>query len=264
MKPKIPQEIDALMWSVAESGNPTALAEFEQRYPEHIFELGRRLTMMRELKGAKGLKGSAGKDPSINVVPRFQPRPQGPPPMAPAIRNTLICLGVAGTLVLAYLVTLLLTPEPARVEPAPSVSSGVVKPPEVVYVNPKPNPGPTQPPPPTNQPGPQDSIAPFDPFLKPTDMEMESAPLKSVLQAVSAAGRRKLTILEGLANPDIKVSYRAKSPLEMLKDLGKLYAFTPMDQGDGSIVIVPARDENEVDDPNLRPTQGNKPTSKMQ
>ena len=82
MRSKIPQEIDQLMWSVAEEGSVNALNEFEQRYPEHKFELARRLTMVRELKGAK-----KGKPEVVVRAPRFQPRPHTFALLSPQLRE---------------------------------------------------------------------------------------------------------------------------------------------------------------------------------
>ncbi len=254
MKSKIPQEIDKLMWSVAEEGSPNALTEFEQRYPEHKFELARRLTMVRELRGAK-----KGKSEVAVRAPRFQPRATAQPAVPSWLRAGLIATGVVSLGAFAFVITSMsATVNPPA--PAPVIQTGEPKGPEVVYMPPKQVPAKPVDQPPPVQPK-TEPVEAKDALLLPTDIAVEIAPLQTVLRMVAAAGARRITILEGLGNPDIRVDFRKKAPVEILQELGKEYAFTPYDQGDGSIVIVPARDEKE---PKPETGAGTKPSTKIQ
>ena len=191
MRSKIPQEIDQLMWSVAEEGSANALSEFEQRYPEHKFELARRLTMVRELKGAK-----KGKSEVVVRAPRFQPRANTTSQLSVGLRAGLITMGVVALGTIAFIATTMTTPSNVPA-PAPIIETGAPKGPEVVYLPPKqPQTKPVDQTPPSNPPA--QPVQEADALLKPTDIVVEVAPLQTVLRMVAAAGLRKITILDGL------------------------------------------------------------------
>jgi len=61
---------------------------------------------------------------------------------------------------------------------------------------------------------------------------------------VAGQGKFGITIGPGMADPTISVDYQGVNSIQILEDLGRQYAFTPFDQGDGSVVIIPARDPN--------------------
>jgi hypothetical protein len=71
---------------------------------------------------------------------------------------------------------------------------------------------------------------------------LESAPLKTVLQAVAAQAGLKLDIAPGLGNPTVNVNIEGQSGIEVLEKLGKQYGFTPFAQGGKSVLIIPAAD----------------------
>jgi hypothetical protein len=79
--------------------------------------------------------------------------------------------------------------------------------------------------------------------------------LSLVVQAVAQQGKFAINIGPGLADPVISVDYQGLNSIEILQDLGRQYAFTPFDQGDGTVIIVPARDPNaEREDKSSLPT----------
>ena len=73
MKNQIPADIDALMWSVAESGDAQAIEEFGVRHSQHRLELLKRMDMVRQLKGAKPEQIFAGTPPKFSPKENLAP-----------------------------------------------------------------------------------------------------------------------------------------------------------------------------------------------
>ena len=73
-------------------------------------------------------------------------------------------------------------------------------------------------------------------------MRIKQAPLFTVLEMMSAKSGIQIQPAPGLPNPPIEVNYAGLTAMEMLQDLGRRYSFTPEDQHDGSIWVIPAVD----------------------
>ena len=76
---RVPNEVDELMWGVAESADPEAIAQFGARYPDCRIELARRIAMVESLKSA-GKRAAAGMTP-----PSFEPRTPQVVPLRPGM-----------------------------------------------------------------------------------------------------------------------------------------------------------------------------------
>lgn len=223
---RLPPEVDRLMWTLAEEGSDRAFSEFEARYPEHRAELGRRIAMLR------GLKGQRASTRSRSTVPAFVPREP-----RPAVRRWAVpvALGLAGLAAASFFGTraLLAAPEPVRPRlDRPST-------PAVVRQDP--------PKPPTVVPEIKEVPTPpevLEPYHRPVSLDIKRAKLIDAIHVVAATGKLEVEIAPGLANPDVELRYDQMSVIDILRDLGRQYAFTAFDQGDGKILIIPA-----VDDP---------------
>jgi hypothetical protein len=241
---RVAPELDSLIWTLVEEGNDRAVEEFLARYPEMRQEVARRSTMVKGLKKMK---------PETEVQfapPPFRPaehvRYQGPTRMVYVVAAlVLAALGVA-----SFTVTYIAMPRPAdppkvqapppKEDPAKFEDVGTPKGPET-------NPGKLQigdeppivaDPPVTKTPKPAKQIA----------IKLEEAPLHTVFQLITAESGVKVVIAPGTPNPSVKVHYEEMTPMEILEDMGKEHGFTPMDQGDGSIIIVPAVEKGNVTD----------------
>jgi hypothetical protein len=137
--------------------------------------------------------------------------------------------------------------EVVRPEPTPRTVVNVpATTPAVVFDNHLPNPVRTEAP----SPSPVDQTTPAAPtpaYMRPQTMSIKRAPLQTVLKLVAAQGHLGITIAPGLANPDVAIQYEDKSVIEILQDLGRQYAFTAFDQGDGSVLIIPAREDGTTE-----------------
>ena len=241
MKHRVPADIDTLMWTVAEEGNVRARDEFDARYPEHRLELVRRIEMV------KGLKQGRPDHVEAAAVPRFRPAPK------PTVNKRMVVwtsgLVLASVALASYTVVSLLSTPSATPK---HVSHPVV--PEVKFVTPSATeptmanslPHANEPPPESPAPKPVETPA----YLKPQDVTIERAPLQTVLKLLAAQGGLKIDFDPGMPNPDVAIHYQGKTVIEMLEDLGRQYAFTPFDQGNGSVIVVPVREG----DPTARPT----------
>ena len=227
---RVPPELDSLMWTLAEQGNDRAMDEFGERHPELRSELLHRISMVKGLRGEK--KRTA--DPP-KAIPRFVPREtQSGSPMV-VVGGLVLCAVAA----LAYLTTVLLSPvQPTRrvehpkeglpkiVVPAPSLNQPVVIK------------GETKPPaPPVEEPS-------TEPALVKGSLKIDNARLLDVIQLISGTCKIRIDPAPGMPNPEVMVNYSDKNAMEMLADLGAQYGFTPLNQHDGSILVVPARDPN--------------------
>ena len=234
---RIPREIDGLIWQLTEEGTPAALDQFRARYPDYSAVLDQRLDMVKRLK-----KSVPAAKPEAR--PRFRPQ-------ARVVEREfrwsvpVVLLAFGAIAVAAYTAissnsqsakTIQATP---KVAPKP-LAQGFVPPAEPVVTKE------TSPPAaPVKEKPAADPEQEIPAYLQPQTLAIRGAKLSSVLRAVAGQGKFGITIGPGMADPTITVDYRGQNSIEILEDLGRQYAFTPFDQGDGSVVIIPARDPNE-------------------
>ncbi|CAN5374245.1 hypothetical protein BH11ARM2_BH11ARM2_20150 [soil metagenome] len=74
---------------------------------------------------------------------------------------------------------------------------------------------------------------------------MHGVNLTTALKAIAGGGGLAIVIGPGLPDPKIDVKYDGLNTIQILQKMGEDYAFTPFDQGNGAVIIVPARDESE-------------------
>lgn len=236
---RIPPELDSLMWTLAEDGNERAIDEFGARHIEHRAELLRRIAMVKGLRGEK----KRVEEP-VKAIPRFVPKePKSNVPMYVVGGLVLAAIGA-----LAFVTTILLTPAPhVLVTPPLYVRSGqsdkVIEVPRTVPTAPLTYP--------TAPPVYRETHDPLEPPAKPGTLRIDHAPLLSVLDMISQTCGVRIDPAPGMPNPDVVINYRDMTAMEMLRDLGHQYSFTPLDQHDGSILVVPATDEGTTSFPTL-------------
>jgi len=251
---KVAPELDALMWTLAEEGNARAIDEFGARHPNLRGELLHRISMVKGLRDSKTHLAT----PRV-ATPKFVPREphvsmmqaRGPA----AIVGGLVLAAIAAA---AFLVTTIMAPAPRpTVVPIEQTtekggSSAVVKtedkPVEVSPVQSDPTtPGPgsrTIDPPSVND---EKDVADS---TKPTNLRIDNAPLFTVLNLMQDLCGVKIQFAPGTLNPMVSVDYHGMTAMDMLRDLGKRYAFTPLDQHDGSIWVVPVVDKSSLSQTN--------------
>ncbi|RYG49277.1 hypothetical protein EON79_01835 [bacterium] len=235
---QVPPEIESLIWTIAEDPTEKAVQEFHGRYPTYAGELARRIATVRALKGA-------GKE-NPPRRPGFTPRPEP----APAGRTAAWAAGLALAAVAVASFTFAIFARRQPDAPAPQPIPVVVAPKPTPTIEPKPIPQPDPEPALTNdlQEGDVGPIKEETPsWRKPRKVTLKGVALVTALQTIAAQGGLKIQIDPGMPNPTINVSYQNLNTVEILQKMGLEYAFTPYDQGDGSVIIVPAREDEGQD-----------------
>lgn len=243
---KIPTDVERLMWLVAESDDPQAVKDFESRFPAFAPELARRRMMVSNLKSA----GSHRTPPSR--IPAFAPSEV-------AHRAPSRTLWITGGLALAALAFATYSvsrysnnPKPA-LPPVERVNITTPTVPETnVYTPPKSTVEPSLDPAPTKvDPVPYRS-ADQEPRR---DLRLSNISLEAALRMIGQAAGYQVQIAPGFKDQQVSVDFSGATTTEMLRDLGTRYGFTPFDQGDGTIIIVPAVDSGppgNTDEPQPR------------
>lgn len=235
----IPREIDDLMWTIAEGTDHSAIEEFGDRYPNLREELLKRIRTVNALKAGNRL-------PRTTSVPTFQ-NTQVRPANWRIIWTTF---GVAVLSVLAFGVYKL-TVHPGPVPDIPAVNLEPVIPPDAniqFSQSNEPRPQILQPtyPQQNNSPSGQGTRNSPPPVVgKLSTVKLESAPLHAAIMMIAEEGHWVVTIAKGTPNPTVKIDFQNMLPMDMLKELGQQYAFTPVLDGDHAILIIPKKDEDE-------------------
>lgn len=227
---KVPQDIDRLLWSVAEDGSPRAIADFENRFPQFKIELGQRIRALHALKGAKPRSG-------VDSIPRFAMTSSSNAP-----KRWVYALGMGALAALgfgSYLWTakMVRPVEPATPATVSSVLPSTMPPGAGNDMSPKVVPHSVQPS--GTQPNPP-LVAKQGPKL--FSLRMKEAPLEAVLAAIGIESGLKVHIAPGLVSSDIEIDFPEMSGMQMLAQLGQEHGFTAFDEGGGSVLIIPARD----------------------
>lgn len=234
---RIPPELDQLMWALAESPEPDALSEFEKRYPTHRAELGKRIAMVR------GLKGARVTPTATPPLPRFETLDPTPTPRIPTYAYALGVLLLAAIGVGAFAVVQSTlnrdqfaaeTPV-ARVEVLPTPTG--FQPPAIPYTVSSETPAPVQTPP--------DPPAYVPPLERRVTLAAESIQFGDLLAMLASQSTVRLEVAPGMPNPTLNVRYTEWRVADILNDMGAKLGFTPFDQGDGVVLLIPARDRGE-------------------
>ncbi len=245
---QITPEIDALLWAVAEDGKPESVLEFETRHPHLTKELFRRIAMVADLKNGR----SSGPRAHLPQFVLRQPKPVASP-QAVFAAGTLILAAVG---IASYTVTTAMWPTVAakpKIKSEVPVAVGFNIPAEKKVTELVTEPNKTTPP--IQEPAKTDTSPPESTpaYLKPQNLKINRALLQDAIRLIAAQGGLTVVIAPGMPNPEIAVEYQQQSIIDMLKDLGKQYAFSSFDQHDGSVLVIPAVDENAPVVPKAEP-----------
>lgn len=254
---RIPNDIDQIIWEIAESDRPEDVLEFERRYPAYRLELHKRIKMVAALK-----QGKPGEAPSAPA--RFTPRTESPKdrglhPAFIAFAAVMAVVAVGGV------AQSILSRKPevqTRVEiprqPYTTVPSGDPSQPrqgDQPQMTPPPNPEGSQASTngATNQPldaagrpidngllEPPSQQSNIPEFHRKKSLKLAKAPLMAALKLIADSGGLRCEFAPGFPNPDVIVDFRDMSPVEMIQQLGKDYAFSTFEEGERNVLFVPA------------------------
>ncbi|MBX3119334.1 MAG: hypothetical protein KF784_09725 [Fimbriimonadaceae bacterium] len=232
---KIPPEIDSLMWAVAESGDMTAVENFEARYPVHKYELGKRLAMVRALKSSKP-------ENSAILTQRFRPT-QAPVRLTRHRLSWVPVAALLSALASAAFFGGMYVFNPKSDKPNTSAPVATTErfdgsgntleyrqntPPTT---NVQPNQPNLQTPPPVQMEGRY-------------TVKLEDVGLVSALEMIGLQCNADVQVAPGFENPTITVDYKDMTIGEILADLGQKFGFTPLKQGGREYLLIPAVDKS--------------------
>lgn len=236
---RIHPDIDKMLWLVAESADPHAVADFSNRFPEHALELGKRIAMVRDLKGA-GARAT-----HEAVPPRFRApaHPAGPRPRFVWALGAaaLACLGVASY----YLASRAFAG--SAPEPKGTVSQGQPLTPETVTYR-----GPSYDPPKADPNSPTPAEPEIAAYLKPQSVSSAGITLSEALEIIARTCSLKLEVAPGVNEKQVSINYANMTGFEMLEDLGPRCGFTSFDEGSGKVLIIPAIEESGGASPTVK------------
>jgi len=258
---RVAPDVDKLMWYVAESADPQAVADFESRFPHLRYELSKRIDLVRGLKASKKIAATSGS------IPAFHPPLSRAHSTSMRWKWSVAAVGLSALAVGSFVVTQRLMSGPAETTPAPVVrltTPTTVNPQLVPENGTKRDEGPGIQVPESNgaegvQP-PNDEPVEVSPWLRPHTVKFERLGLANALRAIASQCGLKLEMPPDMPNDEIVLDYRNMNAFEILADMGPRFGFTAFDQGGGRVLIIPARsDDPEIGgteprplDPNLR------------
>jgi hypothetical protein len=228
------------MWLLAETENQTAINQFIGRYPEFADEMRKREKMVGGLKRARSTQ------PAIDVnVPKFRtkrmesPAPTKWNPVAVAVTGVMVLGAVAAASFFAVMNSPKAVPIVQSNDANPKFTTFRTSEPtqNPVIENPnlglKPEPGPHDEPP----------LRPATPkYLEPTSFSVRGAKLVDAIRMVGTGADLEVVVAPGFPDVSVDVSYSGLNTIQILQSMGLDYGFTAFDQGDGSVLVVPARD----------------------
>lgn len=237
MKQRIPPDVERLMWLVAESSEPGATLDFQRRFPELSAELAQRKRMVADLKGAKNPTAVE------HAIPSFQPRNAVSMPSPNRGIWVVGAVAFAALAVASYSVTRWVTTPVPKPEPPPVVRTDI---PTgnggVVFSPPKKeeSPAPKTPEPSTANQQPTQQDVPRTEM--PKSLKLSNTSLIAALKMIGSNAGYNVDVAPGFDDQTVSIDYVDYTTTEMLRDLGSRYHFTAFNQGDGTIIIVPAVD----------------------
>lgn len=262
---RVAPDVEKLMWVVAESADPQMVADFESRFPHLRYELSKRIDLVRGLKASKSIGNGPGS------IPVFRPPVSASRGRGFRWQWSMAAVALSALAVGSYVVTQQFLATPAANKPmTDSRGSDIRVPLDPLEIEdpvkrtdqlPPPNPGLNE----TGVQPPEDEPIQIQPWLKPLTVKFERLGLANALRAVAAQAGLKLDMPPDMPNDDIVLDYRNMNAFEILADMGPRFGFTAFDQGNGNVIIVPARDEGSDVQPGIgepRPLNPNTQSSR--
>ena len=237
---QIPEEIDSLMWTLAEKQDMVASEEFLKRLPMYRAELMKRMDAMSALKRSVPV--------ATVTVPSFRMMPvkTAVPVAVPVTLGLLVASLGGGYLAYKHFGS---NPTPpgelqelhmrSIAKRKQDVDGLVPNPPVDVIGEPtpmavkgsgavRPNPG-------------QAGTNKLTPGMtaKVKKLKLDNQPLQTVLVLLAQDTGLKIENGEGLPNPVVNVDYANQSALSIFQDLGRKYGFVAVEDVPGTITLMP-------------------------
>jgi hypothetical protein len=232
---QIPQDIDRTLWAIAESNDVRAIDEFGERYPAYKAELVARINLVRTLKADRPYREA----PYLHLPQRGARQPRFGRGVGLALAGA-----VMATLAFATIVTVKpwsrpaappqQAPVPIDVTP-PKRDTGDLKVDER-WVMPKHGQD-------SQEPLKQEvKSEPATPMERLVQIDRENVKLSQVLNEIAQQSKLRIEVAPGTEDVLVSAKYLGVSAQDALTDLGQNFGFTPVQQEENHILIVPALD----------------------
>lgn len=242
----LPEDIDRLLWTLAEHGDEKANEDFVKRFPQRRQELVQRTDAVKALKHAA--PPADLEIPDFHLVPIKTQIPWKP-------------ISAVTALAAASILGLLLLRPVATSQPEAKMSAATQAESKLVFSDVD------------GMPQPQkhnlsQSEALRDDYGARTNqdirrekaqnppgmtivrkLQMEGQPLSLVLKLLAEQANLKLEVYPGLDDQEVSVDYRNEAALLIYQDLGKRYGFDAFEDKPGQIVVVPQSRRNTATTP---------------
>jgi len=77
-------------------------------------------------------------------------------------------------------------------------------------------------------------------------LKLSNTSLVAELKMIGEMAGYRVEVAPGFPDQQVSIDYDGFTTSDMLKDMGQRFGFTPFDQGDGTIIIVPAVDAGSM------------------
>lgn len=236
------QADDELMWMVAESRDDSAVEDLVARRPELRSEVLRRATMIAGLKGAKPEFGD------LHRVPEFH-RGTAPWRSRPKIGRWIL-LGLPAVALAAVIIIgpkFVQDGQPKQDNFTLQNTRGSL--PDGGAKSLPPNPYPVEATTTSGDPSvaaTSTDVAPLGAGIREPKVTLreERIKLADAIQRVAQQAGLTLDIAPGLPDFEITANYVDTGAREALEDMGQNFGFTVFDQGDRSVLVIPAVDKS--------------------
>lgn len=244
---KVPADIDALMWQIAEAEDPAAINEFKSKFPSYGSELDKRVFAVSGLKGSRPVSPPPRRE-------RFMPsqRVVASSPAIPTWALFLVGVAVLSSVVFATYGTIrFLDSQKAPVskiavndgnQGTPSTSSEKPGAGTQLPQNTNPNTSGGSP-----QNVPIQAQQPPDPFDRPVTLVSSQVELKTALADIAAQANVILEMPPDFPNPMIQIDYREIPAKRVLEDMGNSFGFSTFEQTPGTALLIPAVGSKAMD-----------------
>lgn len=220
----VPQDIDRLMWHIAERGDAKAAADFCERFPDLSQSMTERMKMVGGMRTMRATITPAAIPP---FSPRFLFRPVPKWKRFGPSAAGLFALAAASFYITQNLVTPLPEAEIFREAPQPTKTASAPAKEPPTYT--------------PYQPVDGDGPKPYEKAEKPPlRLTGNGVPLRKVVEQIAAKENLTLTVPPDFPNPAIKVDMRAQTAMELLQQLGAEHGFSAFDEGNNHVLLVPA------------------------
>lgn len=239
MSRHISAELDAFMWTVAESGDDMAIEQFGERYPELRSEMLKRIGMLRELKASRP-------NPAFsNTPPRFVPPVRSSGWSMPRWSWVFAPILLAGLAFGSFQVATKYLAGPSKEQKSDVAKFDVngFNDPNILQKQREPDPNLSVSGPKVGPIKDNAEVVEGGPiYERPLDLQAENTTLIATLNVIQRKSGLRIERAPGFQDFQISMKYVGLMPIQILQDLGRNFGFSVFEQQPGHVLLIPEVD----------------------